>query len=193
MRECGAAQGSAMNRAQPGLFDASEGWWCNLGQASLGAVISDCGRYRTMLWRTFDGGRSPMAFCMLNPSTADASVDDPTIRRCREFARRESAGGIIVVNMCPWRATDPRDLDRARGAHEDVMWDEHNQDAVETAWRLCSKFVVAWGAGIRPWMERAAFMVRRAAPERYCLGETKMGEPRHPLYLARGTPLELYP
>ena len=182
-----------MDNRQPGLFDAAEGWWANLGQQSSGAIISECGRYRTTLWRTFDGARSPMAFCMLNPSTADANVDDPTIRRCREFARRESAGGIIVVNLSPWRATDPRDLERAYQAHEDVLWAERNEDAVATAWRLSGKFVVAWGASVRPWMEKAAFMVRRTAPERYCLGKTKMGEPRHPLYLSRATPLESYP
>ena len=146
-----------------------------------------------MLWRTFDGTVSPIAFCMLNPSTADANIDDPTITRCCGFARREGAGGIIVVNLSPWRATDPRDLERAHQAREDVLWEDHNVDAVATAWRLSSKFVVAWGAGILPWMNRAALTVRRAAPERYCLGKTKSGEPRHPLYLARATPLELYP
>ena len=156
------------------------------------AIFDADRRYRYLLTRRWAAGK-PAIFIMLNPSTADANVDDPTIRRCREFARRESAGGIIVVNLSPWRATDPRDLERAYQAHEDVLWTEHNEDTVATAWRLSSKFVVAWGAGVRPWMDRAAFMVRRVSSERYCLGKTKMGEPRHPLYLARNTPLELYP
>jgi hypothetical protein len=84
-------------------------------------------------------------------------------------------------------------MERARAAHEDVLWTERNEKAVRLAYSLAGQFVLAWGAGVRPWMDRAAFMVRRIAPEHYCLGKTKMGEPRHPLYLARNTPLETYP
>jgi hypothetical protein len=61
-----------------------------------GAVLSDDGVYRYRLWRIWDDDRAPTAFLMLNPSTADATVDDPTLRRCIAFARRWGAGGGVV-------------------------------------------------------------------------------------------------
>lgn len=71
------------------------------------ATISECGRYRYRLTRRFADG--PCAtFVMLNPSTADETIDDPTIRRCRNFAIREGCGGLVVVNLFAYRATDPR-------------------------------------------------------------------------------------
>lgn len=172
---------------------ASEAWWQRLGDSSCGAAVSEDGLYRTMLWRAFDGTKSPLVGCLLNPSTADANVDDPTVRRFCGFARREGAGGVIIVNLSPWRATDPRDLEQAYREGKDVLWTERNRDAIEAAWRISGKFVLAWGAGIRPWMEPAAFMVRQIAKPRYCLGKTKMGEPRHPLYLPNNAALEVYP
>ena len=63
----------------------------------MSAVISDCQRYR--YWLERDRGERPLVFVMLNPSTADAEVDDPTIRRCRRFASDNGYTGIIVVNL----------------------------------------------------------------------------------------------
>ena len=73
-----------------------------------GAVISDCKRYRYRLWRIWNGSQSRLVFVMLNPSTADGEQDDPTIRKCVGFAERLGYGGIEVVNLFAWRATDPR-------------------------------------------------------------------------------------
>ena len=75
-----------------------------------GAVVSDDGLYRYILTRTWDRSLPALVFCMLNPSTADATVDDPTIRKCIGFAQRLGYGGIIVVNLFAYRATKPREL-----------------------------------------------------------------------------------
>ena len=77
------------------------------GSAMTGtAWISECGRYRYSLTRRFADGLD-LVFVMLNPSTADADKDDPTIRRCCGFADRMGFGGIIVVNLFALRAAAP--------------------------------------------------------------------------------------
>lgn len=154
------------------------------------AVISACGRYRYSLQRRWrDDGRT-MAFVMLNPSTADALVDDPTIRRCIGFAQREGCGGIHVVNAFAFRATDPRDLLAA----DDPVGPE-NDDAIVAAVRSCDVVVAAWGAGApRPLraridqVHRALLEVRRRPVQ--CLGVTAAGAPRHPLFVRADAPLE---
>jgi hypothetical protein len=149
-----------------------------------------------MLWRTFiEGGESaPLKFVMLNPSTADADTDDATIRRCMGFAKREKAGGILVVNLSPWRATDPADLDRAYRRGEDVLYlkgRDGNRSVIQRA-RAGGPFILAWGAGIRPWMrEMAEWVITEGGLyQNLCLGKTKEGEPRHPLMLPRDAKLE---
>src|SRR4051812_49823510 len=77
------------------------------------AVISACGAYRYVLTRQVGGGVRRATFIMLNPSTADASNDDPTIRRCIGFAQRWGCGQLAVLNLFAYRATDPADLKRA--------------------------------------------------------------------------------
>lgn len=74
------------------------------------AGISECGTYRYWLCREWSPGLDSLVWLMLNPSTADATQDDPTIRRCMGFARRWGYGGITVVNLYAYRATNPRDL-----------------------------------------------------------------------------------
>lgn len=74
----------------------------------MSAVINDCGNYRYVLDR--DKGRNPLLFMMLNPSTADVSLDDPAIRRCRRFALENDYSGIDVVNLFAFRATKLKEL-----------------------------------------------------------------------------------
>jgi len=175
-------------------------WRETLG-AAHGAHLSGCGRYRTLLWRSLDLDSPPLVFAMLNPSTADDQANDPTITRCLGFARREQAGGIVVVNLSPWRATDPQDLEHARKRGEDVVRGEKNR----AAWALaCSlgPVVPAWGAGMRSWMAGLALelvaVARTAAtrgqPPPRCLGWTKgrNPQPRHPLMLRADTPLQAF-
>lgn len=154
--------------------------------AAKDAWISDCGQYRYTLTRRWDHG--PMAWwVMLNPSTADAMLDDPTIRRCASFSRREGAGAMTVVNLYALRATDPADLARHREPRG-----EGNLDllvGVSYKAREGELVVVAWGA--HPMAEKGSGNVNKmfAAAGAKCLGRTKAGHPRHPLYVKGDQPL----
>lgn len=145
------------------------------------ALISDCGAYRYWLTRLWDDTVAPATFIMLNPSTADASVDDPTIRRCIAFARDWGCGGLRVANLYAYRATDPKAMKRAAdpvGPHNDY----HLGALAWEAWSRGGPIVAAWGANAGP--ERAAAVRRIKHMDRLtALGLTKSGQPRHPLYL----------
>ncbi|MFD9004452.1 DUF1643 domain-containing protein [Streptomyces sp. NPDC059582] len=148
--------------------------------------------YRYLLTRIWDPTVKPIVFLMLNPSTADAFDDDATIRRLAGpsgFARREGAGGIVVVNLFALRSTDPRALTR----HADPVG-KHNDVFIRQAVDLGSRVVAAWGAapvaGDRG-REVVAAVAARGMPL-YCLGTTSAGQPRHPLYLPGDAALELY-
>jgi len=138
-----------------------------------GATFSRDRRYRYRLWRRWDRARPVVAFVMLNPSTADARRDDPTIRRCIGFARRWGYGGIEVVNLFAYRSTDPRLLRRLR---DPVGRDNHRH--IRRALRKAALVIVGWGA----WTVRSPLEDLGRAR---CLGLTSGGQPRHPLYLRR--------
>jgi hypothetical protein len=142
------------------------------------ATISECGRFRYRLGRRWSDGPT-LLFVMLNPSTADADIDDPTIRRCIGFGRSHVFGAIEVVNLYAWRATDPADLRRhAWPVGPDN--DQHIQAAVEASDRVC----VAWGAsaGESPRPGEVLPVIRGAGRHPFCLGVTRSGHPSHPLY-----------
>jgi hypothetical protein len=143
------------------------------------ATISDCGTYRYRLWRKWGEG-SPLLFVMLNPSTADAQVDDATIRRCLRFADAHDFGELEVVNLYAYRATDPADLKRA-GYPVGPDNDEHITAAV----RDCAAVCVAWGANVhglaRP--SEVLRLLRSLGAQPQCLAVTRGGYPQHPLFL----------
>lgn len=145
-----------------------------------GAAFSRDGRYRYRLWRRWDRSRPAIAFCMLNPSTADARRDDPTIRRCIGFARRWGYGGVEVVNIFALRATDPRVLRSAR----DPIGPRNDAFMLRAAER--SPVVIAWGVH-GTLRGRGATALRLFGPRTrlLVLGRTRSGAPRHPLYLRR--------
>lgn len=150
----------------------------------MSAVISECGRYRYQLKRR-SSVENPIAgfavFCMLNPSTADADVDDPTIRRCRAFAHRWDCAGLLVVNLYALRATDPRELRRAGYA---AAVGPENDDWLRDAASRARDVVCAWGTNADLERVRQAVAIFRGAGARlWCLGTTKDGHPRHPLYV----------
>lgn len=168
-----------------------------------GASISACGKYRFSLWREWRGAANranwrwygckdgngaelgvPLSclFVMLNPSTADADKDDPTIRRCVGFAKALKFDRLEVVNLYAFRATDPKDLFAAG----DAIHHHQNQEYIEQAARDSGIIICAWGAQgedfqaetVRGWMH---------TKEHFALGFTKGGKPKHPLYLPGGT------
>ena len=184
-----------------------------------GALISRDGRYRYRLWREWrlstlfarwnwwrdetgqpvlDGSGHPIGepktclFVMLNPSTADGDVDDPTIRRCVGFALRLKYERLEVVNLFAYRATSPRDLMALNDIDEPVGID--NQRHVETAALSADRIICAWGAhGAHLDQDETVFGWLPLHKPKFCFGlPTKAGAPRHPLYLAANAPLREY-
>lgn len=150
------------------------------------AVISDCGQFRYRLMRRWAPGNLVL-FIMLNPSTADADVDDPTIRRCMRFAHAWGYGGLWVGNLFPYRSTDPRGL--FREANSQASWAE-NMMHLAAMDHDCELVVCAWGNGstaervkgsrLFGWQYKPLEVVTK--PLHY-LALAKDGTPKHPLYL----------
>lgn len=156
------------------------------------ARISDDGRYRYSLGRRW-GGRPAAVFVMLNPSTADANVDDPTIVRCRGFAEREGCGSLTAVNLYAYRATKPENMWLAALAGADIVGTD-NDDTLRDAFRAAARdggpVIAAWGANAHAdRVEFVAALAAAAGVQLHALGVTKAGQPRHPLYLRADTPL----
>lgn len=148
----------------------------------MSAVISDCGQYRYMLQRDGDltATKGPAVFIMLNPSTADAELDDATIRRCRGFAQAWRCDGLVVVNLYAYRARDPRFLWKS---NLDPVGPENNAHIARTA-AGAGEIVCAWGAEAKVNRVAEVVAILTAAGARLkCLGVTKSGAPRHPLYV----------
>lgn len=146
------------------------------------AVISACNSYRYRLERIWDADRARVAFIMLNPSTADASNDDPTIRRCISFAKAWRFGGLIVGNLFALRSTDPKRL----YAHPEPVGPDN--DAHLRAIGMCAaRIVCAWGAhGAYRDRGRDVVAMMRGFDLK-ALTVTKTGQPGHPLYVPADT------
>lgn len=152
------------------------------------AIISDCGQYRYKLSRCWDDNESQLVFVMLNPSTADAEFDDPTIIRCMGFAKGFGYGGIHVINLFAFRATSPSVLHQVPdpvGHRNNLNWHRVLQD-YDTDFILC-----AWGAakGTEDRVTHLATLTDWAGVGMMCLGMNKNGSPKHPLYLSKSTKL----
>lgn len=140
-----------------------------------GVVISDCEKYRYELWRIWDDNKPKVMFIMLNPSTADADANDPTIRRCIGYAKSWGYGGLYVGNLFGFRATNPKDLKRIANPIGD-----DNKIHLEHMQSKCKLIVCAWGNG-------------QGKPERIFkkfdnlnyIELCKDGTPKHPLYLKK--------
>jgi hypothetical protein len=158
---------------------------------SKNAVISACGLYRYVLRRCWDETLPPYVAGMLNPSTADADEDDPTITRVVRRAAGLGCGSLVVWNLYAFRATDPTLLSLVA----DPVGPE-NRDWIREALSECAdRFgtaTVGWGSGCAD--QKLASDVQAIAAELgvklHCLGVTKGGHPRHPLYVSYGTALQ---
>lgn len=145
------------------------------------AEISKCGKYRYQLSRIWDESKPIVLFIMLNPSTADANEDDPTIRRCIGFAKSWGYGGLMVGNLFGLRATNPKELlgynlcKDFEPSHPDYI----NRKSVAYMASICDKIILAYGnPPIDNW-EKPTF------ENMFHLGLTKSGNPKHPLYLKK--------
>lgn len=152
--------------------------------SASGAEFSPCGLYRYRLWRAWNAELPAMVFVMLNPSTADAHVNDPTIRKCIGFAQRNGCGGIVVVNLFAFRATNPRDLRQAGWptGPDNVLWLDQ---ALSITAQSDDMLVCAWGANARgrpdPWLFLETARSFGAKP--MALNLLSDGTPSHPLML----------
>lgn len=165
------------------------------------AEISECGRYRWWLrrsWQLWENGeyvtgKGVCCFVMLNPSTADGKQDDPTIRRCIRFAHDWGYNVLSVRNLFPWRATDPKELVRAASVTELAGGNRGNIELLTAC--TADLLVAAWGAGVPYSRDTEALrLFRDSFPAKpiHCLGTTKHGHPRHPLYVASDTSPALF-
>lgn len=152
-----------------------------------GALFDSSGTYRYTLWRRWSIDHPQVAFIMLNPSTADEQSNDPTIRRCIDFAWTWGFGGLEIVNLFAYRATLPRQLLKA----EKPIGAENNSYLLQASQRSAS-LVLAWGThGTYLGRDRAVLNLITHCKTKTlnCLGVTKDGCPRHPLYVKKKTRL----
>ena len=148
-----------------------------------GAIFDFNDRYRYSLWRAWSAHHPRIAFVLLNPSTADEQRNDPTIRRCMGFARAWDFASMEVVNLFAYRATDYRELFRV----SDPIGEENNRFLMQAVER-CSAVVVGWGTkGTLLDRDRQVMSLLTGRNDVYCLGITKDGQPRHPLYTKGNT------
>ncbi|MFJ5984257.1 DUF1643 domain-containing protein [Lentzea sp. NPDC092896] len=153
------------------------------------ALFNAARTHRYQLTRVWDTDVPPVVFVMLNPSIADAFVPDPTITRCLNFARREHAGGLVVINLFALRSTDPAVLD----GHPNPVGHSNNRliaEAVQDA----AVVIAGWGVpGKLHGRDReVAALLAEHGIDLKCLGRNKDGSPKHPLYVRADQPLEPY-
>lgn len=151
-----------------------------------GAAFSEDRRHRYALWRyvgeplqRFDGN-----YCMfigLNPSTADETTNDPTIRRCMGYAKAWGYRMLVMCNMFAFRSTDP---DQLLIQHANDAIGPENDIYLETLAKGAALIVAAWGANAKFYPLRVRTL-RALLPELHYLRLTMEGHPSHPLYLPK--------
>lgn len=156
------------------------------------AHITECGLFRTWLTRRWEEWpKRALIMHGLNPSKADAEIDDPTIRRDISFAKREGCGMLMKTNLYEFRATEPKDMFAAAERRAPDYW-QRMGDLLAMA--PCPVVVVAcWGVNAKQADadEFCAWAQDNSIPL-WCLGKTISGAPRHPLYVKGDQPLERF-
>ena len=153
------------------------------------AVLSPCGTYRLLLTRRFSTGEGICLFVLLNPSTANHEIDDPTCRRATAFAAAWGYRELWIANLYGARATQPSAL-RAFPDPVGPDNDRHLRDAAEQA----ALIVCGWGghAGIDERAKVVCALLRASGKPLHHMGLTRAGHPRHPLYLRADTQPEVW-
>lgn len=142
-----------------------------------GARFDEDRIYRWLLWRRWEACSGTVLWVMLNPSTADETRLDPTLRRCFGFTREWGYGAMEVCNAYGLRSTNPTGLWEV----DDPVGPDNDVTIVERS-KLADLVVVGWGVNIEADREAE---VSALLPEAMCLGVTKKGHPVHPLYQPR--------
>lgn len=142
------------------------------------AIISKDGKFRYKLSRVWDEGLPNVVIVGLNPSIADADIDDPTYVRCVNFAKSWGYGSLSMLNLFAYRATDPAEL-----LNKEYIIGEDNDTYLKQAFKHADKVVCAWGNGGTLFGRNKE--VLQLIDEPYCIKMNKSGEPAHPLYLGQ--------
>lgn len=189
-REVFEAFVSSGEPADPYSFDFLK---INSGVGHSGAIVSDCSKYRYCLWRKWNPNLPMMVWVMLNPSTADANLDDPTIRRCTGFAKGYDCGGIQVYNIFAFRSSDPDLL-----KNENDPFGPKNHLYLNNIRDDGRKKIIVCGWGSKGWsikpLQYAYFKAKEILEglDLKCFGVTQHGHPKHPLYLPANSRLTDY-
>jgi hypothetical protein len=161
-----------------------------------GAFFSPCERYRYGLWRSVNlAGAGVAVFVMLNPSTANSTTDDPTIRRCSGFARAWGYRMLRVVNLYALRATHPRELGFADGQRRSLFdaIGQDNDSWIRSAVRDANIVIAAWGNHGYAASRDREVLTLLADRDLRCIGRNKSGSPKHPLYVPKSAQPEAFP
>lgn len=147
-----------------------------------GATISPCGAFRYRLWRVWDAERPRLLWIMLNPSTADADLDDQTISTIVAIAKAQGYGGVEVVNLYAYRATSPKDL-RSAGYPVGDQNDKFIQSMARIVDDCGGRVVLAWGNnGEQARIDAVLRILLDCDVVPLHISRTDAGQPRHPLY-----------
>lgn len=170
--------------AQPGIYavtmtktiEAKRGL---LGLPSSTATFSDDMKYRYVLERAWSATKGRCVFICLNPSTADEVKNDPTVSRCLNYAKSWGYGSFVMLNAFALRSTDPGNL----YGDPDPVGPENDKWILEEI-KKASIIIAAWGTHAK--LDRRHEKLMDMLPDLFCLGTTKDGYPKHPLYLSKG-------
>lgn len=156
-------------------------------QIERSASFSRCHRYRYQLLRRWEGGHGRCVFIGLNPSTADVQLDDPTIRRCMNFAQDWGFNELLMVNLFAYRTPYPAILKQC-----DDPVGPGNRRALRRACDSAQSIVVAWGTHGTYRDQAVKFENIAAQHPLLCFGISKNHQPLHPLYQRRDAVLKQY-
>lgn len=158
------------------------------------AWFSQCEQYRYGLKIVWDFSKPCLVVIGLNPSKATEREDDPTIRRCKDFAMRWGYGGLLMLNLAAFRATDPAVMLKAadpigpKNRIEDLIG--RAGAGAPAAWPGTARVLAAWGknaSDLGTWASEVVTGFRERGIELVCLGLNSDGSPKHPLYVNANT------
>ena len=149
------------------------------------ATFSDCRKYRYALSRTWNGKKKTILFIGLNPSTANEKIDDPTIRRCINYAQNWGYGSLLMVNLFAYRATMPSELKNVKNP----IGNDNDLHIIELS-KKADLAVAAWGNNGT--LLNRDKEVKKILPNLMCLKINKSGQPAHPLYQKKDLKLIKY-
>ena len=140
------------------------------------AILSEDRKYRYVLSRIWDETKPKVMIIGLNPSTADETEDDPTIGRCISFSKSWGYGGVYMLNLFAFRATQPKDMFNAQNPIG-----LENNSYIEIYSKKVDKIVCAWGN--HGTYKNRGNEIREKFDKLFYLKLNQTGEPAHPLYL----------